>query len=123
MTESPVAIIGGGPVGLAAMRGVIRTGTRVVNVSRRNCDKVKDGDRERAPFQLHVIDDGLEALVEARAVQLNLPETGVCVTETADELACCAPAVTAHPVLLSPGEIPIVAGEATFPGIQQNRCC
>ncbi len=53
---------------LPAMRAIIRTGTRVVNVSRRNHDKGKDGDRERAPFQLHVIDDGLEALVEARAV-------------------------------------------------------
>ncbi len=53
---------------LPAMRAIIRAGTRVVNVSRRNHDKVKDGDRERAPFQLHVIDGGLEALVEARAV-------------------------------------------------------
>ena len=55
--------------GLAAMRAVIRTGTRVVHVSRRNHDKLKDGSRDLAPFQLHTVtDDGSEALVEARAV-------------------------------------------------------
>lgn len=53
---------------LPAMRAVIRTGTRVVHVSRRNHDKVKDGSRDSAPFQLHVFHDGLEELVEARAV-------------------------------------------------------
>jgi len=54
---------------LPAMRDVIRTGARVVNVSRRNHDKVKDAGRERAPFQLHVVsDNGREELVEARAV-------------------------------------------------------
>lgn len=53
---------------LPAMRAVIRTGTRVAHVSRRNHDKVKDGDRASASFQLHVIHDGLEELVEARAV-------------------------------------------------------
>lgn len=54
---------------LPAMRAVIRTGTRVVNISRRNRDKVKDAGRERMPFQLHVIGaDGREDLIEARAV-------------------------------------------------------
>ena len=53
---------------LPAMRAVIRMGTRVVNVSRRNHDKVKDGGRETAPFQLHVANSGREALLEARAV-------------------------------------------------------
>ncbi len=53
---------------LPAMRAVIRTGTRVAHVSRRSHDKVKDRDRNSAPFQLHVIRDGLEELVEARAV-------------------------------------------------------
>ena len=53
---------------LPAMRAIIRTGTRVVHVSRRNHDKVKDGGRERAPFQLHVIHGGCGELVEARAI-------------------------------------------------------
>ncbi len=54
---------------LPAMRAVIRTGARVVGVSRRQRDKVKDFGREQAPFQLHVhFADGAEALVEARAV-------------------------------------------------------
>ncbi|MCY3979148.1 MAG: NAD(P)-binding domain-containing protein [Chloroflexi bacterium] len=53
---------------LPAMRAIIRSATRVVHVSRRNHDKQKDGSRETAPFQLHVIYDGLEELVEARAV-------------------------------------------------------
>lgn len=53
---------------LPAMRAVIRTGTRVAHVSRRNHDKVKDGSRDSASFQLHLIHDGLEELVEARAV-------------------------------------------------------
>ncbi len=52
-----------------AMRAVIRTGARVVNVSRRNHDKVKGAGRESAPFQLHVVSEvGREELVEARAV-------------------------------------------------------
>ncbi|MDE2747584.1 MAG: NAD(P)-binding domain-containing protein [Chloroflexota bacterium] len=53
---------------LPAMRAIIRTGTRVIGLSRRNHDKVKDGERELAPFQLHAVNDGHEELVEARAV-------------------------------------------------------
>jgi len=51
---------------LPAMRAIIRTGTRVIGLSRRNHDKVKDGERELAPFQLHAVNDGHEELVEAR---------------------------------------------------------
>lgn len=52
-----------------AMRDVIHIGTRVLNISRRNLDKVKDIERARAPFQLHIVSvDGREALIEARAV-------------------------------------------------------
>ncbi len=51
------------------MRDVISTSTRVLNISRRNCDKVKDAGREKAPFQLQTLKgDGREELVEARAV-------------------------------------------------------
>ena len=54
---------------LPAMRAAIRTSTRVLNISRRNCDKVKNGGRERTPFQLHTLhSDGREDLIEARAV-------------------------------------------------------
>jgi len=53
---------------LPAMRAIIRTGTRVIGLSRRNHDKVKDGRRQHAPFQLHIVCDGHEELVEARAV-------------------------------------------------------
>lgn len=43
--------------------------TRVVAVSRRHVDKMKDGGRESAPFVLHVVyASGAEALLEARAV-------------------------------------------------------
>lgn len=52
-----------------AMRGVIRTGTRVLNISRRDRDKVRDAARDSAPFQLRTVkSDGREALIEARAV-------------------------------------------------------
>ena len=54
---------------LPAMRAVIHTGTHVTGVSRRSLDKVKDGGRGSAPFQLHTLTvDGLEAFIEARAV-------------------------------------------------------
>ena len=54
---------------LPAMRAVINTATRVAGVSRRRLDKVKDQTREQAPFQLHIVSaDGVESLVEARAV-------------------------------------------------------
>lgn len=52
-----------------AMREAIRNRTRVLHISRRNCDKVKDAGRESAPFQLHTLNgDGREELIEARAV-------------------------------------------------------
>ena len=53
---------------LPAMRAIIRTGTRVIGLSRRNHDKVKDGERSLTPFQLHTVSSGREELVEARAV-------------------------------------------------------
>ena len=54
---------------IPAMRNAIRTGARVVRISRRNHDKVKDSGREAAPFQLHVVSQcGHEELIEARAV-------------------------------------------------------
>ena len=54
---------------LPAMRAVIRTGARVAAISRRQHDKMKDGDRESAPFVLRIrAADGSEETVEARAV-------------------------------------------------------
>ena len=51
-----------------ALSGRIRTGRRVVAVTRRATDKMKDADRERAPFELVVATDaGVERLL-ARAV-------------------------------------------------------
>jgi thioredoxin reductase len=42
---------------------------KVVAISRRNIDKMKDAGRQDAPFILHIVyGDGREALVEARAV-------------------------------------------------------
>ena len=43
----------------------------------------------------------------ARAVRLNLPETGVCVTDFALDGTCCEPVTAAQPALLALGEIPI----------------
>lgn len=52
-----------------AMRDVIRTGTRVLHISRQNHDKLKDAGRSRAPFQVYIVKrDGHEELLEARAV-------------------------------------------------------
>ena len=53
---------------LPSMRGCIRTGVKVIAVSRRHIDKMKDGGRGEAPFQLHIARRGNEAVVEARAV-------------------------------------------------------
>ena len=51
------------------MRDVIRTGMRVLHISRRQLDKVKDAGRELAPFQLQTLNgDGREEPIEARAV-------------------------------------------------------
>jgi thioredoxin reductase len=47
----------------------IHLNAKVVAVSRRNIDKMKDAGRDDAPFVLHVVyGDGDEALIEARAV-------------------------------------------------------
>lgn len=54
---------------LPAVRDQIHLDARVVAVSRRSIDKLKDAGRDDAPFVLHVVyGDGREALYEARAV-------------------------------------------------------
>ncbi len=54
---------------LPAMRAVIRAGARVTVISRRHHDKMKNGDRNTAPFVLRILAaDGSEDTVEARAV-------------------------------------------------------
>ena len=51
------------------LREHIHLNARVIAVSRRDVDKMKDAGRDDAPFMLHVAyGDGREALVEARAV-------------------------------------------------------
>ncbi len=51
------------------LRDRIHTSARVIAVSRRDIDKMKDKGRDDAPFVLHVeYDNGDEALIEARAV-------------------------------------------------------
>ncbi|MDX2139190.1 MAG: NAD(P)-binding domain-containing protein [Chloroflexota bacterium] len=54
---------------LPSIRDRIHLNARVVAVSRRDIDKMKDAGRDDAPFVLHVAyADGNEALIEARAV-------------------------------------------------------
>jgi len=54
---------------LPAVRETIHLNARVVAVSRRNIDKMKDTGRDDAPFMLHVVyGDSREELIEARAV-------------------------------------------------------
>lgn len=54
---------------LPEVRDVVQTGAKVVAISRRNIDKMKDKGRETAPFILHIeYSNGDEALIEARAV-------------------------------------------------------
>jgi thioredoxin reductase len=54
---------------LAVVRDHIHLSARVVAISRRNIDKMKDAGREERPFVLHVVyGNGEEALIEARAV-------------------------------------------------------
>jgi thioredoxin reductase len=54
---------------LPEVREHIHLNAKVVAVSRRHIDKMKDAGRENAPFILHVdYGDGNEALIEARAV-------------------------------------------------------
>ena len=44
----------------------------------------------------------------ARAVRLNLPETGVCITDFADDAECCgAPAACCPPAAVAIDEIPV----------------
>ena len=57
---------------LPAVRDHIHLNARVVAISRRNIDKMKDAGRTDAPFVLHVVygtgEDADETLIEARAV-------------------------------------------------------
>ena len=54
---------------LPAVRQHIHLNARVIAVSRRHIDKMKDSGRDDAPFVLHVMcDNQNEALIEARAV-------------------------------------------------------
>lgn len=54
---------------LPEVRDHIHLDARVIAVSRRNIDKMKDAGRDDAPFVLHVMyGDGREALIEASAV-------------------------------------------------------
>lgn len=54
---------------LPEVRDHIHLDARVIAVSRRNIDKMKDAGRDDAPFVLHVVyGDGREALIEASAV-------------------------------------------------------
>lgn len=54
---------------LPQVRGYIHLNARVVAVSRRNIDKMKDAGRDDAPFILHIVyGDHREELIEARAV-------------------------------------------------------
>lgn len=54
---------------LPEVRDHIQMNARVLAVSRRSIDKMKDAGRDSAPFILHVVyADGHEALIEARAV-------------------------------------------------------
>ena len=57
-------------------------------------------------------------------VRLNLPETGVCVTDYVIEAGtCCAPEIAAQPALLALGEIPIANGEFDAHRVQVGPCC
>ena len=56
----------------------------------------------------------------ARAVRLNLPETGVCVTDYALEGTCCAP--VAQPALLAIDEIPLARDLELAPATP-SPCC
>jgi len=62
-------------------------------------------------------------LVAARAVRLNLPATGVCVTDYAADELCCRPAEAAQPALLAIDAIPVVGGDSLLAPAQPQRCC
>jgi len=53
---------------LAAVLGSVRLGTRVTGVSRRGRDRLVSAGRADQPFTVHVLTDGVESRVEARAV-------------------------------------------------------
>lgn len=54
---------------LPEVRNHIHLNARVVSISRKDTDKMKDAGREDAPFVLHVVyGDGAESLIEASAV-------------------------------------------------------
>lgn len=54
---------------LPAVQDVIQLGAKVVAISRRHVDKMKDNGRDEAPFVLHIeYSNGDETLIEARAV-------------------------------------------------------
>jgi hypothetical protein len=59
----------------------------------------------------------------ARDVRLNLPETGVCVTDFAVDGVCCGPAEAARPALLAIDAIPVAGGESLLAPTQLERCC
>ena len=58
----------------------------------------------------------------ARDVQLNLPVTGVCVTELADANVCCAAAGVPSPTIAIDA-IPVAVSETSQMRIQPERCC
>ena len=58
----------------------------------------------------------------ARDLRLALPETGVCVTDFADD-ACCLPAAKAEPALLAIGDISVAAGRPRAASVDLARCC
>ena len=52
----------------AALGDRVRYGTRVVGVSRRGRDRLVSAGRAEQPFTVHVLSDGVESRLEARAV-------------------------------------------------------
>src|SRR5918999_4421483 len=70
----PVAVIGAGPVGLAAAAQLpaiaarLRLGARVVGVTKHGVDKLKDTGRDETPFELIVEEGGEERRYLASAV-------------------------------------------------------
>ena len=56
----------------------------------------------------------------ARDVQLNLPETGVCITDFVETAVCCAPAILSIGELLMPSQkAPMISAEQTV----ADACC
>ena len=91
-----------------ALGGAVRTGARVVAVSRRHHDLMRDAGREAAPFLLHVAGrDGAVEEVEAAAV---IDCSGTWETPNpAGPHGLLAPGEAAHPGLIAYG-IPDVLG-------------